>query len=349
VFELICNDPNVGSVLFAMPADYEEDTIAVSRDAVEIARSTGTLLIPVWMSPRRGGGYQVLHAAGLAPFDGVHRAVRALRRFAEWRASAAAEGTGVPEQDTEAAAHPAAASSQRALGYDESKALLSAVGVRTPLESFATHVDEAAEAAEWIGGPVVMKLSAPGLIHKTEVGGVRLGIRGGARAAAAYEDMTSPERLAPFGVVADGIFVQEMIADGLDLLVSAHGDEVFGPVLTIGAGGVAAEVDRDVAHLAIPFDDGELVRALRGLRLWPRLAGFRGSPPCDLLVLARAARAIADAYVSCSSTIEEIEVNPLRVLAGQDGTDCVALDIVALRRLSGRRGARPRLARRLDG
>ena len=333
VFGLICNDPNVGSVLFAMPADYEEDTVAVSRDAVEIARSTGTLLIPVWMSPRRGGGYQVLHAAGLTPIDSVHRAVKALRRFAEWRASAvAADETAVPELGT-GEARPAAAGTQQALTYDESKKLLSAVGVRTPLESFVTGAEEAAEAADWIDGPVVMKLSAPGLIHKTEVGGVRLGVRGGARAAAAFEEMTSPGRLARFGVVADGVFVQEMLAEGLDLLVSAHGDEVFGPVLTIGAGGVAAEIDRDVAHLAIPFDDGELVRALRGLRLWPLLAGFRGGPPSDLLVLARAARAIAEAYVSEASSIAEIEVNPLRVLVDQDGTSCVALDIVALRRL----------------
>src|SRR5260370_36851976 len=68
-----------------MPADCGESTVAVSRDAIEIARSTGTLLIPVWMSPRRGGGDQVLHAAGLAPMDGVYRAVQALRRFAEAR------------------------------------------------------------------------------------------------------------------------------------------------------------------------------------------------------------------------------------------------------------------------
>ncbi len=147
-----------------------------------------------------------------------------------------------------------------------------------------------------IGGPVAMKLSAPGLIHKTEVGGVRLGLRGREQAAAAFEEMTSAPRLARFGLAADGVFVQEMVPDGLDLLVSAHGDEVFGPVLTIGAGGVAAEVDRDVAHLAIPFDDAELARALRGLRLWPLLAGFRGRPPCDLSVLAGTARAIADVY-----------------------------------------------------
>jgi acetate---CoA ligase (ADP-forming) len=333
VFKLICDDPNVGSVLFAMPADYEQDTVAVSADAVEIARSTGTLLIPIWMSPRRGGGYQVLQAAGLTPLDGVYRAVRALRRFAEWRDSALdsaleAEVPGPPPEEQP----PAVSTSDRALPYAQAKKLLSAAGLRVPAESFVTSAAEAAGAAARIGTAVVLKLSAPGLIHKTEVGGVRVGIRGAAPAAAAFEELTSPGRLARFGLTADGAFVQEMVAEGLDLLVSAHGDEVFGPVLTIGAGGVAAEIDRDVAHLALPFDDRELVRALRGLRLWPHLAGFRGKPRCDLAVLAGAARAIADAYVSESSALAEIEVNPLRVVVDQAGTTCSALDIVALRR-----------------
>ena len=178
-----------------------------------------------------------------------------------------------------------------------------------------------------------MKLSAPGLIHKTEVGGVRLGIRGGAQAAAAFEEMASPRRLARFGVAADGVFVQEMLAEGLDLLVGAHGDEVFGPVLTIGAGGVAAEIDRDVAHLAIPFDDGELVRALRGLRLWPHLAGFRGRPPLRPRRACPRRSRDRRGVPSEASSIAEIEVNPLRVLVDADSTSCVALDIVALRRL----------------
>jgi acetate---CoA ligase (ADP-forming) len=327
VFELICHDPNVGSVLFAMPADYGESTVAVSTDAVEIARATGTLLIPVWMSPRRGGGYQVLDAAGLAPMDGVYRAVQALRRFAEWRAPAGADAAA-PKVETPGGA---LATSGRALSYEESTELLAAAGVRVPRESFVTSATEAAEAAERIGGPVAMKLSAPGLIHKTEVGGVRLGLRGGEQAGAAYAEMTSPGRLASFGIEADGVFVQEMVADGLDLLVSVHDDEVFGAVLTVGAGGVATEVERDVGHLAIPFRDEELVRALRGLRLWPRLAGFRGQPGCDLSVLAAVARAVAGVYLAQAPALAEIEINPLRVIAGADQTSCVALDIVALR------------------
>jgi ATP-grasp domain-containing protein len=282
-----------------------------------------------------------------------------LRRFAQWRDGApgavapgavapgdAAPGTAAPGTAAPGAAaadvpgphaeeqHPGVSTSDRALSYAEAKTLLSAAGVRVPLESFATGAGEAAEAADLIGTAVVMKLSAPGLIHKTEVGGVRVGIRGGAAAAAAFDELTSPGRLARFGLVADGVFVQEMLTEGLDLLVSAHGDEVFGPVLTIGAGGVDAEIDRDVAHLAIPFDDRELVQALRALRLWPHLAGFRGRPACDLDVLARAARGIADAYLS-ESSVAEIEVNPLRVVVTEEGTTCSALDIVALQGLAG--------------
>ena len=327
VFELICNDPDVGSVLFAMPADYAESTVSVSTDAVEIARSTGTLLIPVWMSPRRGGGYQVLLAAGLAPMDGVYRAVQALRRFAEWRAPA---GTGPPGPGAETPG-PALATSERALTYEQSRELLSSAGVRVPRESFVTSAQGAAEAAERIGGPVAMKLSAPGLIHKTEVGGVRLGIRGGEQAGAAFAEMASPGRLASFGIEADGVFVQEMVAGGLDLLVSAHDDNVFGAVLTVGAGGVATEVELDVVHLAIPFTGEELLRALRGLRLWPHLAGFRGEPGCDLSVLASVARTIAEVYLATASSLAEIEINPLRVVVEAGQTSCVALDIVALR------------------
>jgi acyl-CoA synthetase (NDP forming) len=279
------------------------------------------------MSPRRGGGYQVLLAAGLAPMDGVYRAVQALRRFAEWRAPA---GTGPPGPGAETPG-PGPATSERALTYEQSRELLSAAGVHIPRESFVTSAQGAAEAAERIGGPVALKLSAPGLIHKTEVGGVRLGLRGGEQAAAAFAEMASPGRLASFGIEADGVFVQEMVADGLDLLVSVHDDEVFGAVLTIGAGGVAIEIERDVVHLAIPFAGDELLRALRGLRLWPYLAGFRGQPGCDLSVLAAVARAIAEVYLAHAPALAEIEINPLRVVAEGGQTSCVALDIVALR------------------
>jgi hypothetical protein len=94
---------------------------------------------------------------------------------------------------------------------------------------------------------------------------------------------------------------------------------------------VAIEVERDVAHLAIPFRDEELLRALRDLRLWPHLAGFRGQPGCDLSVLVAVARAIAEVYLAQAPALAELEINPLRVIAEAGQTSCVVLDIVALR------------------
>jgi len=333
VFELICADPNVGSVLFAMPADYGASTVAVTEAVMDIAQRTGTLLIPVWMSPRRGGGFQLLEQGGLAPFDGLMRAVTALRRFATWRDLTYPVANRVESRvATETAGDHSTARvvSEHALPYDKAVALFHGTGLRVPREVFATSAAEAAEAAKAIDGPVVLKLSAPGLIHKTEVGGVRLGVVGADAVAEAFADMTSPVRLAPYGVVADGLLVQEMIADGVDLLLSAHSDEVFGPIVTVGAGGTATEIERDVAHLAIPFTDEEFVRALRGLRLWPRLVGFRGAAGHDIAALSAVARAVADLYLSAGSALAEVEINPLRAVAKSGTTDYVVLDVVAL-------------------
>jgi acyl-CoA synthetase (NDP forming) len=333
VFDLICADPNVGSVLLAMPADYGASTVAVTEAVIEIAQRTGTLLIPVWMSPRRGRSYVLFAEAGMAPFDGLLPAVAALRRFADWRAVVRPEQAGSSERGRAPADDHLTGGvvSENAMPYEEAGELLARSGLRTPREIFATTASSAAAAARSIDGPVAMKLSAPGLIHKTEVGGVRLGVEGEAAMVAAFEEMTSPARLAPFGVRPDGVLVQEMIAEGLDLLLSVHSDDVFGPIVTLGAGGIATEIDPDVAHLAIPFTDEQFDRAIRQLRMWPLLAGFRGAPACDLEALAAIARGLAQSYLDSGGTLGEIEINPLRAVATSVATDYVALDVVVLK------------------
>ncbi|MFE5699593.1 acetate--CoA ligase family protein [Rhodococcus koreensis] len=333
VLSLICADDQVGSILFAMPADYAENTVQVTRDAIDITRESGKLLLPVWMSPRRGGGYNLLEEAGLAPFGSVRSLVAALSRFAEWRdrvgaKSVAADRSGL--SDKEVPDH-AKSTSDQALPYDQAVALLSSDRLRFPTEIFSADPEAAGHAAEKIGGAVALKLSAPGLIHKTEVGGVRLGLTGEIDTTKAAAEMMSTSRLAPYGVIPDGVFVQEMIGEGLDVLLSAHRDEVFGPVLTLGAGGIATEIERDVLHLSIPFSDEEFNRALKPLRLWHRLTGFRGSVPYDIATLRATAQSVAERYLSVADSVSEIEINPLRLIVDERGTDCVALDAVVLK------------------
>ncbi|MFD0067097.1 acetate--CoA ligase family protein [Streptomyces sp. NPDC056690] len=332
VFQLICDDPNVGSILFAMPADYGDSTVSVTTDALEIAARHDTLLIPVWMSPKHGGGYDVLSSAGFAPFDGLNRAVTALTRVVEW-AKVSLSTAPTPAADLAAAApHDESGAARAALGYDEARELLERYGLRFPAEEFATSAQEAADAQRRIGRPVAMKLSAKGLVHKTEVGGVALHITSPEEAARVYATMTDPERLALFGFTADGVYLQEMVGDGLDVLVGAHHDEVFGPVLTVGTGGIETEIEKDVLHLAIPFTDEQFIRALRPLRLWQRMQGVRGGRAADTAQLAHMVQAFATMFLEEAERVAEIEINPLRMVVSASGTDCVTLDAVLLAR-----------------
>jgi acetate---CoA ligase (ADP-forming) len=327
VFELVCADPNVGSILFAMPADYGESTVSVTTDALAIAGPRGTVLIPVWMSPKHGGGYDVLAAAGFAPFDGLKRAVNALARVVTWVRTRDAGATADVGAES-SPAHSANAPVRHGLAYAEVRERLERHGLRFPAETFVTSAEAAADAVRAIARPVAMKLSAEGLVHKTEVGGVALGVASPDEAAAVYATMTDPDRLARFGFVAAGVYVQEMVGDGIDVLVGAHRDEVFGPILTIGTGGIETEIEKDVLHLAIPFTDEQLLRALRPLRLWQRLGGVRGAAAADPAELLRVARSFAALFVDPAGNIAELEVNPLRVVVGEHGTECITLDAV---------------------
>ncbi|MER5527336.1 acetate--CoA ligase family protein [Streptomyces sp. NPDC002677] len=331
VFQLICDDPNVGSILFAMPADYGDSTVSVTTDALEIAAGHDTLLIPVWMSPKHGGGYDVLSDAGFAPYDGLNRAVTALTRVVEW-AKVSLPAAPTPPAETAAEPPEESHATPTALGYDEARELLERYGLRFPAEEFAASAQEAAEAQRRIGRPVAMKLSAQGLVHKTEVGGVALHITSPEEAARVWTTMTDPGRLAPFGFTADGVYLQEMVGEGLDVLVGAHHDEVFGPVLTVGTGGIETEIEKDVLHLAIPFTDEQFTRALSPLRLWRRMQGVRGGRAADAAQLTRVAQAFATMFLAEAGRVAEIEVNPLRMVVGESGTDCVTLDAVLLAR-----------------
>jgi acetyltransferase len=197
----------------------------------------------------------------------------------------------------------------------QAKDALDLVGVPTPPRAVCHTLAEARAALDRIGGPVVVKLSDADVIHKSDSGGVHLGVRTRAELSSAVNSLTE--------IGAEAMLVEAMAPPGVDLVVGARRDPVFGPVVLLGIGGVATEVYADVAIAAVPAPLRQLVAMPEQLSARQLLDGFRGAAPVDREALAQVMRLIGDLLIA-NPHIDEIEINPLRAHAG----GLVALDAV---------------------
>ena len=206
-------------------------------------------------------------------------------------------------------------------------ALLSAHGLTPPKSSLAKTPDEASEQAARIGFPVAVKIVSPEASHKTEVGGVALGLRDAAVVRAAAETMTA--RLAAHNPRAriEGFLVQEMV-DGLEMIVGVREDPQFGPCMLVGLGGVMVEVMRDVAIRLLPIDEDTARDMIRTLRGAPLLDRFRGRPARDTDAVVRAMVGLSRLFIDHRPWLTDLEINPLIVLAEGEGVRAVDVRVV---------------------
>jgi hypothetical protein len=182
--------------------------------------------------------------------------------------------------------------------------------------------DRAAQACSGMAYPLVVKVLPSESEHKTELGLVKLRV-------------TSPEEVerlaadfrARLGKPNAGILVQEMIGDGVEVVLSCLRETDFGPIISLGTGGVAIELYRDVAHLALPVTPEQVLAALRKLKLWTLLQGFRSRPAADVDALVNAAVAFGDQFLAASG-IREFEINPL--IVGPKGQGLRAVDALVV-------------------
>jgi acetyltransferase len=194
-----------------------------------------------------------------------------------------------------------------ALGEHDSKQLLAAYGLTATRETQAGTLAEALGAGDEIGYPVVLKTCAD--LHKTERGGVRLGIANREELSEAYSDFE--KRLG-----AD-VLVQQMIPQGAELIVGVVNDPQFGPMLTLGTGGIFVEVFADISMLTIPTTPDAVRRVLMRLRGAALLKGARGKAPADIDAIVNAVMGLSALAEDLGEWISEIDVNPLVALPDQ--------------------------------
>jgi acyl-CoA synthetase (NDP forming) len=210
-----------------------------------------------------------------------------------------------------------------------------------PVVSFelTATADAACAAAGRIGYPVVLKVVSADITHKSDIGGVRLALRGEDAVRQAFaEIMHAAERNAPAAVI-DGILVAPMISGGVECILGVHRDPVFGPVVMCGLGGIFVETMKDVSFRLAPFDETEALEMIGELKARSLLAGARGRPRADVAALAKALATLSRFAVEMNEQIDSIDINPFVVLSEGEGAS--ALDAVVIRTGDGAIDARP--------
>jgi acetate---CoA ligase (ADP-forming) len=175
-----------------------------------------------------------------------------------------------------------------------------------------------------LGRPAAMKIASPDIAHKTEAGGVALGVASAGEAREAFDRIVARARAYRPGATIDGVEVQEMIPDGVEMLVGLSTDDQLGPVLTVGLGGVLTEVLRDVAQRPVPVSRAEARRMLKELRGATVLDGFRGRPPADVEALIETMLGLSALGEAWRDLRPEVDLNP--VIVGAAGEGAVAVD-----------------------
>ena len=326
ILPVIAKDPAADAFFIGVPvAGTGYDVEAFARDTANFAAATGKPLVIAAPQPNVAARFE---AAGLPVFVGETQAIEALNQFLSH--SELMERAARRRADATAAAPDRApdAAPGRMLNEADSLAFVGSHGVRTVPHRLCRTADDAASAFEALGSPVVVKGCSADVAHKSELDLVRLGLRDAAAVRSAYEDCARILREA--GKAFDGVIVAAMARARHEMMIGAHRDPVFGPVVVIGDGGKYVEVLPDVRLLLPPFGPDEVREALGKLRIAPLFAGVRGEPPLDLDPFCAAAVAVGDLMTAADSRILSLDMNP--IMLGAVGEGYAVADAVVIER-----------------
>ena len=332
IMQFMANDPAMGTLVVASSGgDSQATQVIAQRD---LAKEMPLAFL--WTGSRREtAGLDMLKKASIPVFYTPNRLASGIRSLIDYHDWLGHRGTsGFPETtainaEQQAAATKLAATSGIALSEHHTKGLIAKWGVPITRESLVQNADDAVAAAGEIGYPVAMKADVINLPHKTDAGLVMLGLKDGAAVREAFDMLKS--NAAQAGAVGEGlngISVQEMIVDGVEVIVGVSYDSQLGATILFGSGGVMVEVYNDVALRLCPIDKSdalEMIADVKGARL---LEGFRGRPAADIDALADTLVRVSQMAAQLDGSLAELDINPLMVLPKGQGVK--AADAVAM-------------------
>jgi acetyltransferase len=311
-------DPGADSVSVNLATTGKAGSLAAAETLGRVAAETEKPIVVFSSAPASVVGGALAHFAevGIPVMPSPSRAARAIAMLARYREAraqlGAAESSSHSSQPAAWSAELQRLAAQGALSETQSKAILAEAGVSVSKDVVVQGVD--GSVFERLKAPLVVKIVSKDIPHKTEIGGVKVGIKTRPELEVAIAEVLANAKARAPEAKIDGVLVSEMVRGGFELIAGVVNDEVFGPVVVVGAGGIYTEILRDTSCRIAPFGETTAREMLDELNCRRILDGVRGGPALDVDAVATSLAALSRFAWAARDIVQEVDINPVFVL-----------------------------------
>lgn len=329
VIEKVVEDPNVDTVLIILTPQTMTEIEKTAEVITEISSRTDKPIVTSFMGGKRiENSLKIMCQRKVPNYSFPERAVSAIEamyKYTLWqkRPVPKAKIFDVQKENVSSFFEKMKQAGRQHLNEEEARQVISSYGFRIPKSILAASEPEAVKAAEEIGYPVVIKISSPDILHKSDFGGVRIGVKNATEVRTCFCDITQKARRLMPDAEIKGVLVQEMITGGKEIILGMSRDPQFGPLLMFGLGGIYIEILKDVSFRIAPIGLNEAEEMIQEIRSFPLLKGARGERPMDINTVVDNILRLSQ-LVTDFPEIIEMDINPLIVFPEGGGT--MALD-----------------------
>jgi acetyl coenzyme A synthetase (ADP forming)-like protein len=328
--DIVLADPGVDGVLVIATPQSNTDMGGTAEALVSKAKGCVKPILACWMGKKDAqAGIDILSVNRVPNYPFPERAVGALGAMYKYYAwlQQPEEAVTQFEVDKDAVRRlftEVRADNRNTIGDTEAQAILKAYGITTPKSDVAPTPEDAVRLAREIGYPVVMKIASPDILHKSEAGGIIVGVQSDDEARQAFGTLVERAKKYKADAVIWGAQVQEMVQNAREIIIGMNRDPQFGPLVMFGLGGIYVEVLKDVTFRVAPMSGYQAERMIEAIRSYPLLRGVRGQAPADVAAISDTIQRVAQ-LVTDFPEIAELDINPL--LVREQGQGAVAVDM----------------------
>lgn len=326
----VISNPSVGSIVAMCTPSATLNYDDLARTIVKTSKGSGKTMLAALMGLAEGTkNKEILSEGGIPHFTYAESAIQTLEAMYRFRDLVRLPGGRIKVFDADKKRvrelfDNVRKSGRKNLVEEEGYEVLGAYGFTTPNTILANSAEQSVNASNSIGYPVVMKIASPDIIHKSDAGGVKVGLANDEQVRMAFNAILQNAKTSKPEANIKGVLVQEMVRSGKETILGAKQDPIFGPLVLFGLGGIYVEVLRDVVFRLAPIEEHEASRMVHSIKALKLLKGVRGEKPSDLGALVDSLQRISQ-LVTEFPEIEEFDMNPLLVL--EEGKGVRAVDV----------------------